>query len=180
MIREVVLVRHAKPTLDAAIPRSQWRLTDEGAGEAARLGERLGSRGMKFRVSSSDEVKAVETASEVARALGDRRRPSVDARFGEISHPWIELGRAEKVLAYLDGEDHEGWEPANVATARFAGALEALGRTATPLVVTHGIVMSLFVATISADIDAAAFWRELTMPDAWLLDLESGRRERLG
>jgi hypothetical protein len=36
--------------------------------------------------------------------------------------------------------------------------------------VSHGTVLSLYLASVVPDLDAVRFWRELRNPDAWLLD----------
>ncbi len=111
-------------------------------------------------MACSDERKAVETAAAIGRGF------TVDARLREIERPYAsnEQDFRSLVLRYLCGEAVEGWESHASALARFESA-------ATGIVVSHGTVMSLFVSA-RCGVDAADFWTELRMPDAWQLDNE--------
>jgi hypothetical protein len=39
--------------------------------------------------------------------------------------------------------------------------------------------MSLWLATVLEDFDLVAFWLDLAMPDAWMVDLHAGSIERV-
>ncbi|HVE91328.1 MAG TPA: hypothetical protein VNE62_03360 [Actinomycetota bacterium] len=122
----------------------------------------LGSLLPDLPVVSSDERKAVETADALGRDF------FIDSRLREVSRPWIQDPNKfhADTRRYLAGDALAGWEPQSEALARFAEAADGI-------VVSHGTVMSLFVAS-RIRIDPVRFWSRLTFPDAW----EVGGSER--
>lgn len=157
-MNSLVLIRHGLTRPDETLPPAEWPLFESDSSRA------LGPLLPAGHVVASDERKAIETAQALGRDF------SVDARLREISRPWISDPEAFKVSVqrYLDGEDVDGWEPQRVALGRFAEAARGL-------VVSHGTIMSLFVASI-ANVDANAFCSALRMPDAWELTGRNLRR----
>jgi 2,3-bisphosphoglycerate-dependent phosphoglycerate mutase len=143
----VILVRHAMPELDPAVPHHDWHLGEAGRAAARELAAHL-SR--DARVVSSDEPKARETAEELGLPV------RLDARLREVSRPavWRDDYRA-LARRYVGGESLPGWEPHDAVIARFRAAATA------DIVVTHGLAMTLFLG------QDAAFWEELRFPDAW-------------
>jgi hypothetical protein len=69
-------------------------------------------------------------------------------------------------VRYLRGDEIDGWEPQRVALSRFAACVKAR-RDA--IYVTHGTVLSLYLASVVDGFDPVAFWNGLTSPDAWRL-----------
>jgi len=65
----LLLVRHAEPTIDRAVPASRWNLSPGGRRAAARIASSLASfhPGACF---SSPEPKALQTAEALAPSLG--------------------------------------------------------------------------------------------------------------
>ena len=155
----LILVRHGPARPDPDSPPHEWPLLDREAGAV------LACLLPPVPVVCSDERKAVETAEAMGRTF------SIDGRLREVSRPWIgdrdDFGSA--VRRYLGGEVLPGWEPQSEALARFTEAAEGI-------VVSHGTVMSLFVAS-QVKVDPIAFWSDLTMPDAW--ELKDGQVVRL-
>jgi len=78
----------------------------------------------------------------------------------------------------LSGTQTTGWEPVREAVGRFIGAIRTL-TDGDVLAVTHGVVMTLWLQTVVANVDATTFWEQLTMPDAWCVDLDQGTLNRL-
>lgn len=157
-MNSLVLIRHGLTRPDGTLPPGEWPLVESDSSRA--LGLLLPSG----HVVASDERKAIETAQALGRDF------SVDARLREVSRPWISDPEAFKsaVQCYLNGEDVDGWEPQRAALGRFSEAARGI-------VVSHGTVMSLFVASI-ASVDANTFLSTLRMPDAWLLTGNNLRR----
>lgn len=148
----MILVRHGPATPDpSSLPRD-WPLVERDA--CVGLGALLPD----LAVVCSDERKAVETAEALGRDF------SIDSRLREVSRPWIHDPDEFRAHShrYLAGETLAGWEPQSEALARFAEAADGI-------VVSHGTVMSLFVAS-RVGIDPIEFWSGLTMPDAWALN----------
>ena len=114
---------------------------------------------------SSDETKAQESAVALGRGF------TLDERLREVTRPWSanEADFRLQAQAYLAGEPVPRWESQAAAVDRFS-------RAARGIVVSHGTVMSLFVASV-VGADPLRFWANLRMPDAWVL--EEGRLMRL-
>ncbi len=171
---ELVLVRHAPSRLRADVPASQWRLV-EGAGETIRtLANRLAPLDLDLVVAST-EPKAVATGRDLARhlelpfasvpRLHEHERGNLPV-LGEEA--W--QGTVRRFFRYPDVLVF-GSETATEARERFrAGLQTALERNPgeRPAVVAHGKVMSLLVASPSG-LDAYELWRDLRMPEAWLV-----------
>ena len=143
------------PEIERDKPASDWKLGEVGRRRAESLAAKL----MEFSPSviwSSKESKAIETAETVARELGvqveiavgleEHHRenvpflPSKEEFEGAIE--WFFLCPDELVL---------GTETANQARDRFAAAIDEVidaGQTDS-VVVTHGTVMSLYVASVA-------------------------------
>ncbi|OAI38919.1 hypothetical protein AYO38_01890 [bacterium SCGC AG-212-C10] len=179
MSQRVILVRHAMPVTSAEQSSKEWPLSDAARHDCVALARRLPT-GLAPMVLTSSERKAVETAEGIAlhRSLEVR----VDARLGEVERPdaWVEDYRAEAV-AYLRDGAQEGWESPTDVVARFSAAVdEALAHAGhQPLVVVnHGLALSLYAAS-KATVDLLPFWRALTFPDAWQLDLSTGSLSRI-
>jgi broad specificity phosphatase PhoE len=116
----VILVRHAMPELDPAVPHHDWHLGPAGRAAARELAARL-PRGV--RVVSSDEPKARETAEEIVGLV------HIDARLREVSRPavWREDYRA-LAPRYVGGESLPGWEDHAAVIARVRAAVEGRDR----------------------------------------------------
>lgn len=171
---ELVLVRHAPPRIDAALPAWEWRLREGAELGILSLASRLEPLGVDL-VLASLEPKAVATGRELARHLGlpftsaprlhEHERgnlPVLDA--GTWRDTQRRLFRHPDVLVY-------GRETANEARERFRRGLEAAmsaSRGKRPAVVAHGTVMSLLVAERNG-LDPFELWSSLAMPEAWLL-----------
>ena len=144
-----------------------WSLSADGIEDARRLGIALrGLVGVAATVVSSTEPRAIETAE--ALGFGDVHR---DERLREVGRPWSDDERAfrEATRRYLSGVPVEGWEPLDEAAARIDSVISELDGTC--VVTSHGTVLSAWLRRQVVDIDAADFWEQLAMPDAWLVDL---------
>jgi broad specificity phosphatase PhoE len=168
--RRVVLVKHALPVLEADVPARDWRLGAEGEAQARQLAARLRSF-VPFELRSSSEPKARRTAEIVASELA--LATSAVAGLDEFDRPALPILPASEHAAlnariFSDPERRVlGRESAAEALQRFSGALSALlaaEPSRDPLViVTHGTMISLFVAAHS-DVDGFQLWRELSCP----------------
>jgi broad specificity phosphatase PhoE len=161
----LLLVRHSAPQHDAAIPYELWRLSDEGRARCVALARRL----VPFaptRLVSSSEPKARETAELIAPALGlaveldDRLRETARRTVGWLAREELDA-RVAELFARPD-EIVFGEESATSALARFEAVVAALPAEA--LVVTHGTILSLYVAARTGR-DGYDLWRSLHLPD---------------
>jgi broad specificity phosphatase PhoE len=178
-VSSLVLVKHSAPTVLATVPAHEWRLSPEGVARCAPLAERL--RRFDARViASSFESKAAETAELV----GDRIGLPVDLVDGLHEHDrraTALLGKDafERAIAALFAQPQDlvfGRETAAGALARFDASIRGLLEAAPPdddvIVVSHGTVISLFVAA-HAGRDGLALWKELGLPSFVVLDRPS-------
>ncbi len=175
----LILVRHAMPQAQPGIAPQAWALS-EFAGEDCVLLAHALPEDLAPVVWSSAERKAEQTAAVIAMRRG--LRVEVDDGFGEVDRPseWVEDHRT-LAAAYLAGAAHPGWEPRDRVMRRFAAAVErALSAPGggDVVIVDHGMALSLYLELV-ARIDIVPFWRALTFPDAWRVDLETGELVRL-
>jgi broad specificity phosphatase PhoE len=174
--RTLVLVKHSLPELDPARPPSQWALSDEGRERCALLLEHLAPyRGAALY--SSAERKALETAQLIQPAIGES--PLVDEDLSEHRREQVSIVSREefqeRVRAMFASPDELvfGEETATEAMSRFSQAVLRLvsahpGRDS--VIVTHGTVISLFVAGCGG-FDPFPFWRRLGLPAVVFMEL---------
>jgi broad specificity phosphatase PhoE len=129
-------------------------------------------------VFTSPERKAHETADLIVRALGLAPARAVrDLReHDDGGAPFTDEAAFRSLVADLFAHPSErvfGAESADEAHARFAAAIAALPRSedgSSEIVVSHGRVLSLFIARHSGA-DAFEVWRKLTTPWFAVVDL---------
>jgi len=170
---DLILVRHAAPEQRPEASPPEWGLSDAGRAAAAALaGKLLGLAPAPAAVWASSEPKAVETAQIIARPLGLAVRR--DAAFDEHrrerwpfeADPAAFRDRVSRVLSD-PAASVDGAEPAEAARGRFAAGIAR--RAERPLlVVSHGTVLSLYVAAASGE-NAFDLWRSLRLPEALLM-----------
>ena len=168
------------PEIEQGVASKLWGLGDAGREDCVLLAHAL-PPGITA-IWSSEERKARETADVLGLRLG--LPVQVDARFGEVDRPPVwDRDYREVAAGYLAGAAEPGWEARESVLARF-GAAMAAARAASDgvtLVVSHGMALSMWVASIAvaAGFDIVTWWRELTLPDAWAVVVEAGRLERV-
>lgn len=171
----LVLVKHSEPTILASVPAPSWHLSPTGISRCAALADRLGAFATRS-IATSVEPKAVETATLVGERLGltvelveglhehDRRDTKL---LGED-----EFERAMQSLFACPHDLVFGQETAAVALRRFDAAighlLAAHGPGEDIIVVSHGTVISLFVAAHSGG-DGFDLWKRLGLPSLVVL-----------
>lgn len=182
----LILIRHANPEIDPALPAAQWRLSARGRERCALLAEGLAP----FRpqaVITSEEPKAEETGQLVAEFFG----------LPAASHPGLqEQDRRE--AGFLSPENFRksvlnvfrhpearvfGTESAREAQIRFRDALHAAlaGYPAGNIaLVSHGTVIALFAALYNPQ-PAEEIWTQLTqsMPSFLVLSRPDYRLLRI-
>jgi broad specificity phosphatase PhoE len=166
---KLFLVRHGMPAFGPDVPAAAWELGSEGRREARTLARALPEDAL---LVASQEPKARQTL-EPAGAVHS------DERFGEVARdePYAGDFRARR-LAYVTGTDYPDWEPRDQVSARFTKGVEfwitrADGR---PLVIaSHGMAMTLWLASTIGLADPGAFWAGLRLPDLLAVDL-TGRQ----
>jgi broad specificity phosphatase PhoE len=178
MPTSLVLVKHALPVLDPATPPREWRLSREGEQQAKLLAQRLQAFA-PLRLVSSPEPKALMTALIVATALGvDLSSAPGLEEYDRPAGPLLSKAEHERsnagIFADLDARVL-GAETGRQALNRFSAALDVLLTQTSAeslVVITHGTVISLFVAAHN-DIEVFEFWRQLACSSYVVLDLPS-------
>ncbi len=135
-------------------PSREWPLDPEHAPDIVTLRAALPRR----RVVCSTMRRAIETAE----LLG---APAIDARLDEVPRPWSDDLDAA-IARYFAGEPREGWEPQGEARARMDAAIREHGDA---IYVSHGTVLSLYLASVVPGLDALGLWNGLRNPDAYEL-----------
>ena len=172
----LVLVRHSNPEIEPDKPASAWRLGEIGRRRSDLLADRL--RGFSPDVVwSSREPKAFETAEIVAAAFGVPVRVADGLeehhRRGVPYFPTRdEFESAVEQLFCSPDQLVLGTETAGQALSRFTAAIDDVIKAALmdAVVVTHGTVMTLYVASV-AGVRPMCFWRRLGLPSFVVLAL---------
>jgi broad specificity phosphatase PhoE len=169
------------PQVDVETPAHEWRLRPEGVAGASVLAERLIRADYRpSKIVASLEPKATQTGSIMAERL---RLPFAMVE-GLHEHDRRAVGflgaetfaaRMRDVFAHPD-QVVFGTESASAALARFTRAVDGVVReeTGDVVIVSHGTVMSLFVAS-RARVDASELWATLGLPSYVSLELPSHR-----
>lgn len=179
----LVLVRHAPTRREPDRPAWRWPLADGAEERIAALAARLPPASIDG-VLGSVEPKAIATGRALARRLGtgfrtvpglhEHQRGTVPLLSDEAWREAVRrLFRTPDALVF-------GRETASEALARFERALaSALADSPerAPAVVTHGTVMSLYLARHN-DRDPFELWSGLGMPEAVVVRWPEGRIER--
>jgi broad specificity phosphatase PhoE len=181
--RHLILVKHAMPQVDVETPAHKWRLHPEGVAAAGVVAERLvAARYTPERIVASLEPKATETGSIIAERL---RVPFAtveglhehDRRTTGFLERKVFEARMRDLFAHPDAVEF-GSESASAALARFTAAVDRVISENTGdgdvVIVTHGTVMSLFVARRS-HVDATTLWTTLGLPSYIALELPNYR-----
>lgn len=169
----VALVKHSLPLVDPAVRASRWRLGSEGIARCGSLAAKLG-RFAPASVVTSTEPKAAETSALIAAALGVPYT-SAEGLHEHERDLWLEPERFEAAIRRVFERPQErafGDESGAAARARFGGALDRVLQAAPEqnlAVVTHGTVLSLYVAAV-AGLDGFALWRRLGLPSFVVLE----------
>lgn len=170
----LLLARHSVPLVSEDVDYRQWPLTDDGVLLAARAADYVA--GFKpMRLVAGDERKAVQTAQIIAKRLG----LSVELEPGLREHdrigvPWQGSAQRTRELRELFARPTErvfGNETAVEALKRFDAALRRClaERTGPVAVVTHGTVMSLYLARLTSK-DAMDIWLTLGTPSVAIVN----------
>ena len=173
---KLILVKHATPEINPNVVPHRWVLSDAGRRRCDWLADELGAHRI-LRVCSSLEPKALETAALVAVKLGLAMQPCCNLHendrtgLGFVTPDELEL----RVREFFQHPTRIiiGRETTHNAFQRFA---EAIGNIAAngqhSAVVTHGVVLSLFVARHN---NMAPFdlWSRLGLPSYVVLDSNS-------
>jgi broad specificity phosphatase PhoE len=178
--RVLLLVRHAAPRIVDGIAARDWMLSDAGRKSCAPLADYL-AQWSPASIISSDEPKATETGALIARRLRLQCECAPDLHEHERTGVSL-LGRASferTVRRFFDDPDELvfGSETAAESLCRFSSAVAHVELThpvGNVAIITHGTVLSLFVAE-STGADGFATWQQLGMPGVIALSMPPRR-----
>jgi len=175
---KLILVKHAPVRIDPGVISHRWVLSKEGRRRCDWLAEELQLRGVS-RLYASLEPKALETAALVAVRLGLALEPRPNLHENDRSglgfQSAVELRRRLREFFERPADVVIGNETAIAALQRFVEAIASIvseGQCQTLAVVTHGTVISLFVAQHNP-IAPFELWAALQLPSYVVLDLTS-------
>lgn len=168
-MRQLILVKHAKPVVDERMPSHEWRLSEEGRYACQPLAEALREFDPALIVTST-EPKAAETGELVAGALGKPLEQAEDLHEHDRSNVPMMPSRdfiSSMALFFRDrGRLVLGRETAQQVADRFSRAVASVlesQATGNVIVVTHGTSLALFAADHGAG-DAFQLFRRLGLP----------------
>ncbi len=172
----LILARHANPEIIDGVHSTRWRLSAEGIVNARKMAKDL-VQYAPCQIMSSEERKAQETAEIIAEVTGGAVKTVAGLQEQERS-VWplmsqqafrarvTEIFRQPTKALY-------GPESAAAAKTRFVKTVEQLvhrQKDGNLMIVSHGTVMSLFVAAFNM-ISAEDFWKALGLPAYVVLSL---------
>ena len=172
-MNKLILVRHSEPEIQPDKPASTWRLSKRGRTRAMKLAEEL--RGFNTAsIWSSKEQKAIETAQILADALKipvqttdgleEHHRSNVPffPTRNEFEQAIQQFFRNPQQLVLGDETAHQALQRFTAAISRII-ATDTADTADTAIIVTHGTVMTLYMASVSG-VDPMCFWRSLETP----------------
>jgi broad specificity phosphatase PhoE len=171
------LVRHGRPLVDRTIAPWEWRLDPDGYGEIEALRAALPTSASEASWFSSDERKALATASRLTESSVEPIPELREAR--RTAYVEDRAAFADAVLRGLQHPDSAaipGWEPLERTRRRVVGTVTELVKQAPGHVVLvgHGTAWTLLISDL---LDAPIPQRlpPMTMPDLLILDLSTRR-----
>jgi broad specificity phosphatase PhoE len=178
MTKHLILVKHSVPEIEANRPANGWKLSKEGEVRAHHLAEEL-ENFVPEVIVSSHEPKAKETAEIAANHLRLKMQIVPDLHEHDRSNvsylPHAAFQASIREFFQKPNELVFGEETANQAYSRFYQAVHTIlseHRNKTVVVVTHGTVISLFVARLTGSSDLE-LWQTLGLPSFVAIDLHS-------
>ena len=174
--RLLYLVRHAAVSVVPARPAATWTLSKAGRADADALAAAFAGLSLSL-VVSSPEPKALATASPIAAAAGLDVRVEAELREVERGRPVVGRDDYRRAVARYLAADvaPAGWEPRWEAAARICRCVERVVNE-TPgsvCIVSHGIVLTLFLAAVRGRAPDASEWAAVPLPAVGVLDAAS-------
>jgi len=169
------LIRHAH-TQQTSLPAETWSLSDVGVQQAHKLA------GLPFWhdvhvICSSWEPKAIQTAQFAAERHSLPIEPVFDLRELRRTEGLV-LDYVAVVREVLENpfKSINGWEPAGEAQTRIMTAIERLlmlHEGETLAVVSHGLVLTLYLAYLADTPPSLETWKNLPFACAIQVDPEA-------
>ena len=176
MAQKLIFIRHAAVEIDPTVPSNEWRLSANGRSATRRLASQIILHNPS-RIITSTEPKAAETGQIVAAELGLPCQTVPNLHEHERSSVGYFASKAdfETAVAHFFAHPSQlvfGDETANQARDRFDTAVHTLlaaGPNETLAIVTHGTVLTLFLAHYN-QFAPVPFWQTLHLPDFFVVN----------
>lgn len=172
----LILVRHGPVAPDPQRSAREWTLTADGEKTIVEMARDHVLANMQL-VASSPEPKAVRTAELLAQGRPVIQVPDL-RELDRSSLHWVDNQSAyaaivEEILRRPNEAVH-GCESATAAGMRVTAAIDDLTSTyqgQTIAVVSHGMVLSLYVAHLNnVEQSASMIWQSMGLPDLAVVD----------
>lgn len=170
----MILVRHAQPEVDPGVAAVDWTLSASGRSQATMLAARIRPL-MPDAIFTSPERKARETAEILGAALQLAVRVVPEFREHDRQGvPYLHApGEFEECIRRVFAFPQQcgfGNESGEAALARFRCGVRQVVQLGArrPVVVSHGTVLSLYIAA-ELGIDAFGVWQRMRTPSYVLL-----------
>jgi broad specificity phosphatase PhoE len=158
----ITFIRHFRTRIDPNLPPSQWSLADDPSISASTLATRC-TTSKVTSIATSPEPKATQTAACLSKLVGfpyvtDPRLAEVNRDAGTFLYDY-----PASAALYLtrDPTFTHPWEPYEQVERRIRSFLLDLStQEGHPLLVTHGLLMSLCLAPVLKQ-PPAEFWKSL-------------------
>jgi len=159
-------LRHAETEIDEKIPVTEWRLTKHGIDQV----QNLASSGIFDSVDaifSSDEPKALLTAAPFAKRVGNATIAVPEFRELDRGTRYLtddEYLTSVSITLNEPNSNVEGWESNSDALYRFERGLSTLPSKYVfkeALIVSHGLILSLYFAQLLGIRDVYSRWKNL-------------------
>lgn len=169
-MRNLLLIKHAKPHVDPKLASERWELCEEGKQRCGPLAERV-AQYAPVALFASEEPKARQTAELIGPRLGLSVQPWAGLHEHDRSNVPLMDTRdflASMALAFRHpGERIIGRETLRQAEQRFdraiGGAMATVGEGDVAMV-AHGTVIALLVAQQNPDVEPYPLWRRMGLP----------------
>ena len=168
MSNSLYLIRHAH-SQRTALPAETWALSEPGIRQARQLAELPFWQDVQI-ICSSVEPKALQTAQIVAERRSLPVEPVFDLRELRRTEGFV-LDYYAAVRQVLENpfKSFNGWEPAGEAQTRILTAIERLWMLhegETLVVVSHGLVLTLYLAYLTDSAPTLDLWHSLPFASA--------------
>jgi broad specificity phosphatase PhoE len=168
MSNEIVFLRHAETLKDTKIPVSRWGLSPEGYMQSKRIRAVLSAHHFDY-VISSDETKAYDTVKIFEQTIqSEVVRNHLFNELNRDNGPFLSNEEysysVQSIMSDISLSIH-GWETVESAMIRFNKGVQELNenyQSKKLLVVSHGIVLTMYFASLLNCMDEAfERWKKL-------------------
>lgn len=169
------LIRHPHTKIDPACPASQWSLSDQGRAQVrALMALPLWKHVAAVYTSAQSKASAVGKAAYALHAVPWHIHPALDEARRDTWLDGVAFQAAQRAFfAEPETPPVPGWESAQQASERFAGAMGGIlsaHPAATIAVIAHATVLTLYAACLQACPPTYEDWRTIDFAAIMVID----------